>query len=154
VASAGWYIIPEKILTDPAVTLVLGRAGNVAMLRAQPGYGDRWPSDRVVSQLVSALTADALRALLAIQGSCRRRGVGMGAGQALATGARGGLIFGDTDATITTAHSAKESPAWKKTFGFHPLAALADHGAGAVSEALEIVLRPGPRRVEYRERAH
>jgi len=31
----------------------------------------------------------------------------------------------------------------KKTFGFHPLAAFADHGAGGTGEALAIVLRPG-----------
>ena len=35
------------------------------------------------------------------------------------------------------------APTWKKTFGFHPLAAFADHGAGAGGEALAIVLRPG-----------
>jgi hypothetical protein len=43
------------------------------------------------------------------------------------------------------AHSEKEqaAPTWKKTFGFHPLAAFADHGAGAGGEALAILLRPG-----------
>jgi hypothetical protein len=43
------------------------------------------------------------------------------------------------------AHSEKEqaAPTWKKTFGFHPLAAFADHGAGAGGEALGILLRPG-----------
>ena len=35
------------------------------------------------------------------------------------------------------------APTWKKTFGFHPLAAFADHGAGADGEPLAIVLRPG-----------
>ena len=51
----------------------------------------------------------------------------------------------DLDATIVTAHSEKEqaTPTWKKTFGFHPLAAFADHGAGAGGEALAIMLRPG-----------
>jgi len=37
------------------------------VLRAQLGYVDRWPSFRVVARLVSALAADALRALQAIQ---------------------------------------------------------------------------------------
>ena len=43
------------------------------------------------------------------------------------------------------AHSEKEkaAPTWKKTYGFHPLAAFADHGAGAAGEALAIMLRPG-----------
>ena len=35
------------------------------------------------------------------------------------------------------------APTWKKTYGFHPLAAFADHGAGAAGEALAIALRPG-----------
>jgi hypothetical protein len=35
------------------------------------------------------------------------------------------------------------APTWKKTFGFHPLAAFADHGAGAGGEALAIMLRSG-----------
>jgi hypothetical protein len=34
------------------------------------------------------------------------------------------------------------APTWKKTFGFHPLTAFADHGAGAAGEALAIMLRP------------
>jgi hypothetical protein len=51
----------------------------------------------------------------------------------------------DLDATIVLAHSEKEkaTPTWKKTFGFHPLAAFAGHGAGAGGEPLAIVLRPG-----------
>ena len=57
----------------------------------------------------------------------------------------GPLIPVDIDATIVIAHSEKESaaPTWKKTYGFHPLAAFADHGAGAAGEALAIMLRPG-----------
>jgi Transposase DDE domain group 1 len=43
------------------------------------------------------------------------------------------------------AHSEKEqaSPTWKKTFGFHPMTAWADHGADGNGEPLAIVLRPG-----------
>ena len=41
------------------------------------------------------------------------------------------------------AHSEKEqaAPTWKKTFGFHPLAAFADHGAAGNGEPLAIMLR-------------
>ena len=44
-----------------------------------------------------------------------------------------------------TAFSEKEQAAatWKKTYGFHPLAAFADYGAKAGGEPLAIVLRPG-----------
>ena len=44
-----------------------------------------------------------------------------------------------------TAHSDKDqaAPTWKKTFGFHPLTAWADHGQDGNGESLAIVLRPG-----------
>jgi Transposase DDE domain group 1 len=44
-----------------------------------------------------------------------------------------------------TAYSEKDqaTPTWKKTFGFHPLAVFADHGAAGSGESLAIVLRPG-----------
>jgi hypothetical protein len=42
-------------------------------------------------------------------------------------------------------HSAKEqaSPTWKKTFGFHPMTAWADHGQEGNGEPLALALRPG-----------
>ena len=62
-----------------------------------------------------------------------------------APGADGGLVAVDLDATIVIAHSAKEqaAPTWKKTFGFHPMTAFADHGACGNGEPLAIVLRAG-----------
>ena len=44
-----------------------------------------------------------------------------------------------------TAFSEKEqaAPTWKKTFGFHPLTAFADHGSQGSGEPLAIMLRPG-----------
>jgi hypothetical protein len=103
-------------------------------------------SDPVVSRLVSALAADAPRALKAIRrarAAARERAWSLAGDRA--PGADGSLIPVDIDATIVLAHSEKEqaAPTWKKTFGFHPLAAFADHGAGAGGEALAIVLRPG-----------
>jgi Transposase DDE domain group 1 len=43
------------------------------------------------------------------------------------------------------ARSPKEqaAPTWKKTFGFHPMTAWADHGAVGSGELLAIMLRPG-----------
>jgi hypothetical protein len=35
------------------------------------------------------------------------------------------------------------SPTWKKTFGFHPMTAWADHGQDGNGEPLALVLRPG-----------
>ena len=43
------------------------------------------------------------------------------------------------------AHSEKQeaAPTWKKTFGFHPLTAFADHGADGNGEPLAIMRRAG-----------
>lgn len=61
-----------------------------------------------------------------------------------APGGNGPVII-DLDATIVLARSQKEqaAPTWKKTFGFHPMTAWADHGAAGNGEPLAIVLRPG-----------
>jgi Transposase DDE domain group 1 len=103
-------------------------------------------SDPVASRLVTALAADAPRALRVIRkarAAARQRAWAL-AGER-APGADGSLIPVDTDATIVIAHSEKENAAatWKKTFGFHPLAVFADHGACGAGEALGIMLRPG-----------
>jgi hypothetical protein len=139
---------PGKIITDLAVALALGGdcLADVAVLRAQPELSGPVASDPVISRLISALAADAPRALKAIRAAraaARERAWAL-AGDA-APGADGTLIPVDLDATIVTAHSEKEkaSPTWKKTFGFHPLAAFADHGAAGSGESLAIVLRPG-----------
>jgi Transposase DDE domain group 1 len=139
---------PGKILADLVVTLGLGGdcLADVAVLRAQPALCGPVASDPVVSRLVSALAADAPRALRAIRtarAAARERAWALAGDRA--PGADGSPVVVDIDATIVLAHSEKEkaAPTWKKTFGFHPLAAFADHGAGAGGEALGIVLRPG-----------
>jgi hypothetical protein len=139
---------PGKILTDLAMTLALGGdcLADAAVLRAQPELAGPVASDPVISRLISALAADAPRALRAIRqarAAARERAWAL-AGER-APGADGNLIPVDLDATIVLAHSEKENaaPTWKKTYGFHPLAAFADHGAGAGGEPLAIVLRPG-----------
>jgi hypothetical protein len=57
----------------------------------------------------------------------------------------GGAVTADIDATIVIAHSDKEKAAgtFKQTYGFHPLAVFADHGAAGTGEPLAIMLRPG-----------
>jgi Transposase DDE domain group 1 len=139
---------PGKILTDLVVTLALGGdcLADVAALRAEPELCGPVASDPVISRLVSALAVDALRALRAIRRAraAARERAWMLAGDR-APGAGGAVIPVDIDATIVAAQSEKEqaAPTWKKTSGFHPLAVLAGHGAGAGGEALGIVLRPG-----------
>ena len=140
---------PRKILTDLAMTLALGGdcLADAAVLRTQPELAGPVASDPVISRLISTLAADAPRALRAIRtarAAARERAWALAGDRA--PGGDGSLIPVDLDATIVLAHSEKENaaPTWKKTFGlFHPLAAFADHGAGAGGEPLAIMLRPG-----------
>ena len=135
---------PGKILADLVVMLGLGGdcLADVAVLRDQPQLCGPVASDPVISRLVSALAADAPRALAAIRAAraAAREQAWALSGEG-APGADGSLIVVDLDATIVTAHSEKEkaTPTWKKTYGFHPLAAF----AAASGEALAIMLRPG-----------
>ena len=137
---------PGKIFADLAAAVALGGdcLADIAVLRAQPGLCGPVASDPVVSRLVAQLAADAPRALKAIRAAraaARERAWAL-AGDA-APGADGGLVT--IDATVVTAHSdkAQAAPTWKKTFGFHPLTAFADHGPGGAGEPLAIMLRPG-----------
>jgi hypothetical protein len=139
---------PGKIVTDLVVALALGGdcLADIAVLRAQPGLCGLVASDPVVSRLIGALAGDlprALRVIRTARAAARERAWAL-AGER-APGADGALIPVDIDATIVVAHSEKENAAatWKKTFGFHPLAAFADHGAAGTGEALGIMLRPG-----------
>ena len=139
---------PGKILTDLAMTLALGGdcLADAAVLRTQPELAGPVASDPVISRLVTTLAADAPRALRAIRkarAAAREKAWALAGDRA--PGTDGSLIAVNIDATIVLAHSEKEkaAPTWKKTYGFHPLAAFADHGAGAGGEPLAIVLRPG-----------
>jgi hypothetical protein len=139
---------PGKIVADLAAALVLGGdcLADIAVLREQPHLAGPVASDPVVSRLVAALAEDAPRALKAIRSAraaARERAWAL-AGQD-APGGDGGLVTVDLDATIVIAHSDKEqaSPTWKKTFGFHPMTAWADHGQDGNGEPLALVLRPG-----------
>jgi len=136
---------PGKIIADLAASVALGGdcLADIAVLREQPGLAGPVASDPVVSRLVTALATDAPRALKAIraaQAAARERAWAL-AGDT----PPGGMVTVDLDATIVTAHSDKEqaSPTWKKTFGFHPMTAWADHGAGGNGEPLAIALRAG-----------
>jgi DDE family transposase len=139
---------PGKVIADLAAAVALGDdcLADLAVLRAQPELAGPVASDPVVSRLVAALAADAPRALRAIRAAraaARERAWALAA--EAAPGADGGPVTVDLDATIVTAHSEKEqaTPTWKKTFGFHPMTAWADHGGDGTGEPLAIVLRPG-----------
>jgi len=109
---------PGKIIADLAASVALGGdcLADIAVLREQPGLAGPVASDPVISRLVTALAADAPRALKAIRAAraaARERAWAL-AGDA----APGGMVTVDLGATILTAHSEKEqaAPTGKKTF--------------------------------------
>jgi hypothetical protein len=55
------------------------------------------------------------------------------------------MLVIDPDATLVSAHSAKQGAAktFKKTLGHHPLLAYLDHGTGGTGEPVASLLRPG-----------
>ncbi len=139
---------PGKVIADLAVAVALGGdcLADIAALRAEPELYGPVASDPVVSRTIAALAADPVRAAKAIRAAraeARERAWALaGAG---APGADGSLVTVDLDATIVTSCPEKQNacPTWKKTFGFHPLAAFADHGPDGSGEPLAIMLRPG-----------
>jgi hypothetical protein len=139
---------PGKVIADLAAAVALGGdcLADIAVLREQPQLAGPVASDPVVSRLVSRLAADGSRALKAIRSAraaARERAWALAGDAAPGTG--GGLVTVDLDATIVIAHSDKDqaAPTWKRTFGFHPMTAWADHGQAGSGEPLAIVLRPG-----------
>jgi hypothetical protein len=139
---------PGKVVADLAAAVALGGdcLAGIAVLREQPQLAGPVASDPVVSRLVAVLAGDLPRFLKAVRSAraeARERAWEL-AGTA-APGADGGPVVVDLDATIVIAHSEKEqaAPTWKKTFGFHPMTAWADHGGAGSGEPLAIVLRAG-----------
>ncbi|MFE3280294.1 IS1380 family transposase [Nocardia sp. NPDC059239] len=142
---------PGKIMLDLAVTVAVGGdcAADVGMLRSEPGVFGPVASDPTVSRLIAALAAQPRKALSALASarSSARTAAWQRAGQHApghAVTAADPLII-DLDATLVDAHSEKEhaAPTFKRGFGFHPLLAFADHGAGGTGEPLAALLRPG-----------
>jgi hypothetical protein len=135
---------PGKIVGNLAAAVALGGdcLADIAVLREQPELAGPVASDPVVSRLISQLAGDLPRALKAVRSA--RAAARERAGDA-APGAGGGLVTVDLDATIVIAHSGKQeaAPTWKKSFGFHPMTAFADHGVGGNGKPLAIVLRAG-----------
>ena len=139
---------PGKVIADLAAAVALGGdcLADIAVLREQPALAGPVASDPVVSRLVSVLAGDLPRALKAIRGAraaARERAWALAGDNA--PGAGGALVTIDLDATVVVAHPDKDqaAPTWKKTFGFHPLTAWADHGQAGNGEPTAIVLRPG-----------
>jgi hypothetical protein len=146
-ARRGAVHLPGKAISDLAVMLAAGGdvPADVVMLRARPHLFGLVASDATVSRIIDDLAGDvqgALAGIAAARAHCR----------AVAGRLPGGAIreiddhvVMDIDATLVTSHSEKElaAPTFKRGFGFHPMLAFADHGAGGTGTPLAAVLRPG-----------
>jgi hypothetical protein len=136
---------PGKTVLDLAVTIALGGdcLADVAVLRAQPELFGAVASDPTISRLIEGLGDDSATVITAIR--------------AARAGARAkvwahhrpipstDLVVVDLDATLVGSHSEKEGATanFKRGFGFHPMLAFVDHGAGGTGEPLVGMLRPG-----------
>jgi hypothetical protein len=146
-ARRGAVHLPGKAIADLAVMLAAGGQvpADVVMLRARPHLFGPVASDPTVSRIVDDLAGDVDVALAGI--AAARAAARMAAGS-LPGGAIpeiDGHVVIDIDATLVTSHSEKEwaAPTFKRGFGFHPMLAFADHGAGGTGTPLAAVLRPG-----------
>lgn len=136
---------PGKTVLDLAVAIALGGdcLADVAVLRAQPELFGAVASDPSISRLIDALADDSAAAIAAIRGA-RAAARAKAWGHCSPLPVRGPVVV-DVDATLVGAHSEKEgaTPNFKRGFGFHPLLAFVDHGAGGTGEPLAAMLRPG-----------
>jgi len=136
---------PGKTVLDLAVTIALGGdcLADVAVLRAQPELFGAVASDPTISRLIEGLGDDSATVITAIR--------------AARAGARAKVwahhrpipstdqVVVDLDATLVGSHSEKEGATanFKRGFGFHPMLAFVDHGAGGTGEPVVGMLRPG-----------
>jgi hypothetical protein len=138
---------PGKVILDLAVSLAMGGRcpADVAVVRAVPQLFGPVASDATVSRTMAALVAgDGGRAAETAIWSAlaQARVVAWRHG---GVPVQEGMLVLDPDATLVSAHSAKQGAAhtFKKTFGHHPLLAYLDHGAGGTGEPVAALLRPG-----------
>ncbi len=139
---------PGKTVLDLAMAIALGGdcLADIAVVRAQPELFGPVASDPTVSRLFDSLVegpGEAIAAIRAARALARDR---VWSHRTPFTGqAQDRRVVVDLDATLIGAHSEKElaSPNYKRGFGFHPMLAFVDHGAGGTGEPLAGLLRPG-----------
>jgi hypothetical protein len=136
---------PGKVVLDVAVAIALGGdcLADLGVVRAQPDLFGQVASDPTVSRLIATLATDPERALAALRAAramARER-----VWKLVPVAAATGPVVIDIDATLVEAHSEKQgaTPTFKRGFGFSPILAFLDHGAGGTGECVAGLLRPG-----------
>jgi hypothetical protein len=133
------------MVLDLAVAIALGGdcLADAALLRAQPELFGAVASDPTISRLLETLGGDPAAAIAAIRHA--RASARATVWQLCCPVPVAGEVVVDLDATLIGAHSDKEgaTPNFKRGYGFHPMMAFVDHGAGGTGEPLAAMLRPG-----------
>lgn len=133
------------MVLDLAVAIALGGdcLADAALLRAQPELFGAVASDPTISRLLEILGGDPAAAIAAIRHA--RASARATVWQLCCPVPVAGEVVVDLDATLIGAHSDKEgaTPNFKRGYGFHPMMAFVDHGAGGTGEPLAAMLRPG-----------
>lgn len=108
---------------------------DLAVLRNQPALAGPVASEATVWRTFEAVGPAELRGMAAVRAAARERAWAGGAGP------DGELLVIDIDATIVTTKADKQdaAPTYKRTYGHHPLLAM----AGDCNEVLAGILRPG-----------
>jgi hypothetical protein len=139
---------PGKTVLDLVVAIAVGGdcLADIAVVRAQPELFGPVASDPTVSRLFDALVerpGEAIAAIRAARAAARARVWSYRTPFDQDVSRRQVVV--DLDATLIGAHSEKEhaTPNYKRGFGFHPMLAFVDHGAGGTGEPLAGMLRPG-----------
>lgn len=137
---------PGKSVLDLAVAIALGGdcLADIAVVRAQPELFGPVASDPTVSRLLDALAERPDEAIARIRAARAAARAAVWAHRSPFAEHDRQIIL-DLDATLIGAHSEKEhaTPNFKRGFGFHPMLAFLDHGAGGSGEPLAGLLRPG-----------
>ena len=133
---------PGKVVLDLAVMLAAGGdcPADTAMLRGREPVFGPVASDPTISRLIHALAGDPDG-----PGALRRAAARARSSAAGHLPGPPGEVLVDIDGTLITAHSEKEdaAPTYKRGYGFHPLLAYRDHGAGGTGEPVAALLRAG-----------
>ena len=133
---------PGRVFTDLACAVADGAdaISGIAVLGDRMDLFGPVASMPTTWRLLDRIDEDHLDQVRSARAAARERAWAAGAAPA-----PGSELRLDFDATITIAHSEKESaaPTWKRTFGFHPLLCFLDRPEVAGGEALAGMLRPG-----------
>ncbi len=128
---------PGRTVTQMVLAMADGATclSDLAVLRNQPALAGPVASEATVWRTFNAVGPVELRGIAAARRSARARAWDAGAGP------DGELLVIDIDATIVTTKADKQdaAPTYKRSYGHHPLLAM----AGDCNEVLAGMLRPG-----------